>query len=182
MTQELTPVLPKISTLQHRFLQLYAETPLLQYCSDKLNTPLETLRGWLSKKKVQVNLQHYQAKIAEKCPYTLEQVAMEAARVAFYDPKQHIEAINSENGEFLIKYKDLDKIDGRAIKNIREKIVDGVSMVVIEPYEKDKFLRILADILKNQTEQHLHVHLTPEDLAKRDINGAADAYRELMGN
>ena len=178
-------VLPRITDNQAKFVTLYLETPILKYCAEQLGTSLSTLYTWLKRKNVNTHLQHYRAKIAEKCPFTLEQVANEAGRIAFYDVKQHIKAINQDpsatNDSFLMSYKDLDKLDGRALKNVKEKLVDGVPMVVVEPYEKDKFLRILADILKSQDpEKHVHVHLSAEDLAKRDIHGAAQAYQELM--
>ena len=183
MTSELPAILPKITQIQTNFIQLYLETGITKYCCDKLQISLDCGHKWLQLPKIKRHLQHFRSKTAAKCPYTLDDVALEAGRIAFQDIKDTIPGLkyDNETGEAFIKAEDWEKVDGRLIKSVKQDIKDGVSVIKLEFHDKIAALRLLQEHFKGiDPEKHLHVHLTPEDLAKRDIHGAAQAYHELM--
>ena len=183
MSQDSVTILPKITQMQANFVKMYLETGILPYCSEQLGTPLSTLDGWLRRKKVQTHLQHFRAKIASKCPFTADDVALEAGRIAFQDLKRTIPHIkyDNETGEAYVRAEDWENVDGRLIKSVKQDIKDGVSVIKLEFWDKIAALRLLQDHLKGgDPEKHVHFHLTPEDLAKRDIHGAAAAYQQLL--
>ena len=185
MAEQLQPVLPKISEIQAKFVILWLQTPIRDYCAEELGVSLSAVHRWLNQKKVKTHLAHFRGKIPSKCPYTLIDVASEAARIGFFDIKKVIpEAeFNNTTKEVTIKLEDWAKVDGRVVKSVKQDIKDGCEVLRLTFHDKISALKLLQENLRgNEGEKHLHVHLTPEDLEKRDIHGAADAYRELMGN
>ena len=113
----------------------------------------------------------------------MEDVANEAGRIAFQDIKDTIPGLkyDNETGEAYVRAEDWENVDGKLIKSIKQEMRDGVSIVKLEFHDKIAALRLLQDHFKGvDGEKHLHVHLTPEDLAKRDIHGAAKEYDRLI--
>lgn len=185
MAEQIEPVLPEISELQAKFVHLWLQTPIRSYCAEELQISLSAVHRWLNQKKVKAHLRHFRGKIASKCPYTLEDVASEAARIGFFDIKKVIPEAQFDNNskEVTIRVEDWDKVDGRVVKSVKQDIKDGCEVLRLTFHDKISALKLLQDNLRGvEGEKHLHVHLTPEDLEKRDINGAVNAYDELMGN
>jgi len=183
MTDSQVTILPKITQQQAVFVQLYLQTGILKYCAEQTRTSLPTLHRWLQLKKIRTHLQHYRSKIASKCPYTADDVANEAGRIAFQDLKDTIPGLkyDNETGEAYVTAAEWSQVDGRLIKSVKQDMKDGISVIKLEFWDKIAALRLLQDHLKSaDPEKHVHFHLTPEDLASRDIHGAAAAYRALM--
>ena len=182
MASEIT-VLPKISDIQLLFVKLYAQTPIVSYCTERVQVSLDAGHKWLRQKKIKVHLRHWQEKLCPKCPFTADDVASEAARIGFYDIKNAIPSAKFDNNskEVLIKLADWDKVDGRVVKSVKHDIKEGCEVLRLTFHDKIAALRLLQDHLKGgDPEKHVHVHLTAEDLAKRDIHGAAAAYQQLL--
>ena len=177
------PTLPTLSPPQQRFVQLYLETGIIKQSAQMAGVALETARKWILQKKIRRHLDHFRAKTASKCHYTAEDVANEAARIGFMDAKDAFKDLKTdvENGEIVIDLADWEKIDGRLIKSVKQDVKDGIPVVRLEFWDKIAALRLLQDHFKGQDpERHIHVHLSPEDLEKRDITGAAAAYRDIL--
>ena len=185
MTNTAVTILPKITQLQANFVKLYLETGIVKHCAEQLQTPIPTLYGWLELPKIKRHLQHYRAKTAPKCPFTAQDVALEAGRIAFQDIKDTIPGLkyDIETGEAFVTAQDWAQVDGRLIKSVKQDIKDGISIIKLEFWDKIAALRLLQEHFRgSETDKHVHVHLTAEDLEKRDIHGANDAYHELMSD
>lgn len=163
---------------EKRFIMTYVLNFNIKETASIIGLSPSTCRSYLKKPEVEKEVNHFRTTIAEKCGVTMERVLNELSRIAFYDIGDHVEQITDSG----VTFKDFDEMDTRVLSEVTTNSTsDGMTYTTIKTPPKIKALEILANIFKGQpAEQHVHFHVTKEELDNKTAAEAAQDYNSLL--
>jgi hypothetical protein len=171
-------------TKKDKFCVMMALTPVFSRVCKRLGIGTDTGYKWLDTPSVRKKISQIKAKSAEICDFTVNEALNIAVRVASFDIHQVVKEAkyDSKTGYWEVSYQDWDKIDGVVIKDVKPVIRDGIQVFQIKLQDRMPYVKMLLDHFKEvKPDQHLHVHMSPEELKTANPDAVNEEYQRLMG-
>lgn len=175
---------PENMTKKDRFAVYYGLCGIMAVACRKVGISTVTGYEWKDKPSVAKKISLIRAKSAQKADISLPEVLNEAYRILNFDIKDIITDVfhDKSNDFYEVTMEQWKKIDGRLVKEVKPVVKDGIKLLQLKFYDKIPVIKMLLDHFKEvKPEQHVHVHLTPEELKTADPGKVNAAYQELMG-
>ena len=162
----------------------YVLEPIVSRVAEKCGISRECAFGWLRRPSVKKKISALKASNVQKTSITLSEVLNMALRIADFDLKDVVKSFKHEpeTNYYTITYEDWDKIDGKVVKDVRPVVKDGIQLLNIKLYDKTPYIKMLLDHFKDtKPDQHLHVHMSREEIAAADAQTVSEDYQRMLG-
>lgn len=186
---------PKFTPQQMLFIDNYILDKNVKFTAQRTGLGVQQCYYIKSLKKVKDEIDRRCTDIAERCDLSAEMVLNELKRIAFYDVKDHIKNIRTnvpenikdkkkqkEEQEHFIELEDFEKLDGRAIAEITEKIGKyGLPEIKIKAHSKMEALKVLADWFKGgHGDAVTNVQININELKDKSAQEVATEYMNII--
>ena len=182
--QKDTSNLPVLTEERKNFVNIYLLTFNVRRAAKKCGVTRMTANNWLHRPEVKTEIQRRSALVAQECDVTVSECMNELARIAFFNYKDCIKnfKVDPESGDLGMTLDDWEDMDTSALQEIACRVnAQGIPYVTIKPYDKVAALKEILNRLDGiKDENHLHLHLTKEELKGKSAQEVSSAYQQMV--
>lgn len=175
---------PQNLTKRDQFAVYYALCPIMVVACRKVGITSKTGYEWKARPSIAKKISQIRANSAQKANIDVSEVLNEAHRIINFDIKDVITDVyhDKSNDFYEVTMEQWKKIDGRVVKEIKPVVKDGIKLLQLKFYDKIPVIKMLLDHFKEvKPEQHLHVHMSPQELKNANPEQIDEEYQRLMG-